>query len=133
MPAFFCVDSPFVEHCFLEAQERLADGVRAHVMLRPELGNSWGGAHGGLMATLMDASMTVAARYAASEDGSLPCATTDLSISFIGRAAREVVCEARVVSHRASTVHAEARCWNEDGGLIARAVATFRVTGAARG
>jgi acyl-coenzyme A thioesterase PaaI-like protein len=42
---------------------RLEDDVRSRVRPRPELTNSWGGAHGGLIVTLLDASMTVAARY----------------------------------------------------------------------
>src|SRR5690606_16355444 len=81
MPDFFCVDSPFAAHCALEAIERLPDGVRSRVVLRPQLSNSWGGAHGGLIATLLDASMTVAARFAVHPEGTVPTSTTDLSVS----------------------------------------------------
>ncbi len=75
MAKFFCVRSPFVDLCSLEEVERLPDGVRSRVVLRPELMNSWGGAHGGLIATLLDASMTVAARYAVDPEGQQAVAT----------------------------------------------------------
>lgn len=126
MGRFFCVESPFVDHCRIEEEERIADGVRALVRLAPELTNSWGGAHGGLIATLMDASMTVAARYAAEPDGKRAVATVDLAISFIGQATRVVRCEARVTAARGRTFFLEARATNEDGALVARATATAR-------
>jgi uncharacterized protein (TIGR00369 family) len=129
MPKFFCVDSPFVEHCSIEAGERLADGVRAHVSLRPELTNSWGGAHGGLIATLLDASMTVAARYAVDPEGRQDVATVDLCATFIGHSKATVTCEARVTSRRGSMLYLEAQATNEDGALVARAIATFKAIG----
>jgi len=126
MARFFCVESPFVEHCHLEEETRLEDGVRARVRLRPELTNSWGGAHGGLIVTLLDASMTVAARYALDPGGQRGVATVDLSTSFVGQARRTLVCDARVTAVRGSTIFAEARAKNEDGDLVARAAATLR-------
>lgn len=126
MTEFFCVDSPFVAYCFLEAKERLPNGVRARVRLRPQLANSWGGAHGGLIVTLLDASMTVAARYALDSEGRQPVATIDLSTSFLGQAKQEIVCEATVAAKRGRTIYAEARARNETGEMIARAIGTLR-------
>ena len=123
---FFCVDSPFVKHCSIEEAGRLPDGVRSRVRLRPELVNSWGGAHGGLIATVLDASMTVAARYALHPEGELGVATIDLCTTFIGQAKAELTCEARVTAQRASLLYLEALARNEDGELVARGFATFK-------
>jgi acyl-coenzyme A thioesterase PaaI-like protein len=129
MPKFFCVDSPFVEYCSIEAGERLSHGVRSRVSLRPELTNSLGGAHGGLIATLLDASMTVAARYALDPEGREGVATVDLCTTFIGQAKAEATCEATVTGRRGSILYLEAQARNEDGDLIARAIATFKAVG----
>ncbi len=129
MSKFFCVDSPFVSYCALEEVERLPDGVRSRVLLRPELTNSWGSAHGGLIATLLDASMTVAARYAVDPEGQETVATVDLSVTYIGLAKRIIECDARVTSKTGSMVYLEAVARGEDGNLVARAVATSRIVG----
>lgn len=129
MTKFFCVESPFVEHCFLEAGERLPDGVRARVTLRPQLKNSWGGAHGGLIATLLDAAMTVAARYALDSEGRHAVATIDLAVTFIGQAKQELICDARATARRGSMIYTQAQAENQDGELVARAVATLRAVG----
>lgn len=126
MARFFCVESPFVDHCFLEESGRLPDSIRARVNLRPELTNSWGGAHGGLIATLLDASMTVAARYALDADGRQGVATLDLTTSYIGQARQTLVCDARIRAVRGSMIFAEAHISNETGELVARGVATLR-------
>lgn len=126
MAKFFCVDSPFVEHCHIEARERMPNGVRARVTLRPELTNSWGGAHGGLVATLLDASMTVAARYALHADGEQGVATIELCTTFMGQAKAHVDCEAKITHRGGSMLYLEARALNEAGGLVARAIGTFK-------
>ncbi len=126
MAKFFCVESPFVDHCFLEEEARLEDGVRSRVRLRPELTNSWGGAHGGLIVTLLDASMTVAARYMLDRDGKSGVATIDLTTTFIGQAKLILTCEASITAMHGSTLFGEAKALNEEGGLVARAVATLR-------
>lgn len=126
MTKFFCVESPFVDHCFLEEEERLENGIRARVRLRPELMNTWGGAHGGLILTLLDASMTVAARYALDSAGQKTAVTTELTTSFIGQARQEIICEAIITTMRGRTIFAEAKATNEDASLIARAIGTFR-------
>ena len=129
MANFFGIESPFVAHCSIEAGERLPDGVRARVLLRPELMNSLGGAHGGLIATLLDATMTAAARYELDPEGRQGAATIDLSVTFIGQAKKEVVCEGKVTARRGSTLYLEAQARDEDGEVVARGIATFRAVG----
>lgn len=129
MAKFFCVESPFVDLCSLEEVERLPDGVRSRVVLKPELTNSWGGAHGGLIATLLDASMTVAARYAIDPDGEQAVATVDLSVTYIGPGKVQIGCEARVTSKSGLMIYLEASARSQDGSLVARAIATSRILG----
>jgi uncharacterized protein (TIGR00369 family) len=132
LPKFFCVESPFIEHCSIEALERLPDGVRARVTLRQELTNSWGGAHGGLIATLLDASMTVAARYALDTQGLQSVATMELFMSFIAQAKSRLECEAKIVHRRGSTLYMEAVARNEDMEIVAMAKGTFHALSAVR-
>ena len=129
MAKFFCVESPFVEHCALSEVERLPDGVRSRVILKTELTNSWGCAHGGLIATLLDASMTVAARYAIDPDGKQVVATVDLAVTYIDAGKGSIDCEARVTSKSRAMVYVQALAWGGDGNLVARAIATSRVIG----
>lgn len=126
MAKFFCIESPFVDYCFLEPVERLENGVRSRVRMRPELTNSWGGAHGGLTVTLLDASMSVSARYALDPEGKIGVATIDMSTSFIGQAREVLECEARVVNLQGSILFLEAEARNESGALVARAIGTFK-------
>jgi len=132
MTKFFCVESPFVDHCSLEEVERLPDGVRSRVVLRPELTNSWGSAHGGLLATLLDASMTVAGRYAVDPTGQQVVATVDLAVTYIGPGKNRIDCEARVTGRSGPMVYLEAVARGEEGNLVARATATSRVIGGAK-
>lgn len=129
MAKFFCVESPFVDLCSLEEIEWLPDGVRSRVLLKPELMNSWGSAHGGLIATLLDASMTVAARYAVDPEGQQAVATVDLSVTYIGPGKVQIDCEARVTGKSGPMIYLEAKAFSQDGSLVARAVATSRVIG----
>lgn len=126
MTKFFSVTSPFVAHCSLEEVGRTAEAVRSRVVLRPELTNSWGGAHGGLIVTLLDATMTIAGRYAVDPEGQKGVATIDLTTSFIGQAKKTLECTAKVVVVRGAAIFAEARVVNEDNELVARGTATLR-------
>jgi uncharacterized protein (TIGR00369 family) len=124
---FFGIESPFVAHCAIEGVDKGPEGVRARLMVRPELANSMGGAHGGAVATLVDAAMVAAARFFLEPDGGRPVGTIDLSISYIGQARGSLDCEAQVVARRGSTLFAEALVRDEAGEPVARAVATLRV------
>jgi uncharacterized protein (TIGR00369 family) len=124
---FFNIPSPFVEHCSIESLEKIPDGVRTRLKLRPELSNSLGSAHGGVIATLLDASMVAAGRFAVAPDGSQPVSTVDLSISFIAPARSLIECEARVTARQNRTLYVEAMAWNEDKQPVARAIATMRI------
>ena len=73
--------------------------------------------------------MTVAARYSLDPEGRQGVATIDMSTTFVGQAKVELTCEAKVTARRGSMIYAEAQARNEDGDLVARAVATLRSIG----
>jgi uncharacterized protein (TIGR00369 family) len=123
---FFGIDSPFVAHCAIEGVDKGPEGVRARLVVGPELTNSMGGAHGGAIATLLDSAMVAAARFFLDPEGQRPVGTVDLSVSFIGKARGSLDCRARVVARRGSTLFAEALVQDEAGAIVARGVATLR-------
>ena len=125
-PTFFGIDSPFVAHCAIEGVDKGPEGVRARLVVRPEFTNSMGGAHGGAIATLIDAAMVAAARFFLDPEGQRPVGTVDLSISYISQARGSLDCRARVVARRGSTLFAEALVQDEAGEAVARGVATLR-------
>jgi uncharacterized protein (TIGR00369 family) len=125
-PTFFGIDSPFVAHCAIEDVDKGPEGVRARLVVGPELTNSMGGAHGGAVATLIDAAMVAAARFFLDPEGQRPVGTVDLSISYIGQARGSLDCRARVIARRGSTIFAEALVQDEAGEAVARGVATLR-------
>lgn len=125
-PTFFGIDSPFVAHCSIEGVDKGPEGVRARLEVRPELTNSMGGAHGGAIATLIDATMVAAARFFLDPEGQRPVGTVDLSISYIGQARGSLDCRARVVARHGSTLFTEALALDDAGAVVARGVATLR-------
>jgi uncharacterized protein (TIGR00369 family) len=129
---FFGLNSPFVDHCFITEIERSGNGFRARIELRSELTNSFGGAHGGVIATLLDGTMTAAARYATHPDGLYPVGTVDLSISYIGQAKSIIDCLAKLTARQGRTLYMEGSAWNEENALIARATSTMRMLSIAK-
>lgn len=123
---FFGIDSPFVAHCAIEGVDKGPEGVRARLVVGPEITNSMGSAHGGAVATLSDAAMVAAARFFLDPKGQRPVGTVNLSISYIGHARGALDCRARVVARRGSTLFAEALVQDEAGEAVARGFATLR-------
>ena len=129
---FFGLTSPFVEHCSITEVGRTDEGFRTRVELQPKLTNSFGGAHGGLIATLLDATMTAAARHAAHPEGRDPVATVDLSVSYIGQAKSVIDCVGKLTARQGRTLYMESSAWNEDGALIARSTSKMRILSGAK-
>ena len=125
-PTFFGIESPFVAHCSIEGVAKGPDGVHARLLAGAELTNSMGGAHGGAIATLVDAAMVAAARFFLHPKGQRAVGTVDLSVSYFGQARGSLDCRARVVARRGSTLFTEALVHDEMGEAVARGIATLR-------
>ena len=82
--------------------------------------------YGGVIMSLLDVALCTAARTLHPE--SIGVITIDLSTSFIGGASgKKLFADARVMRDGRSMSFVEAEAKNEDGSLVAKAIATVRV------
>jgi uncharacterized protein (TIGR00369 family) len=117
---------PFLSHLKI-VTEALGEGTaRLSLPIEPHLTNSLGTAHGGVIMSLLDVALCTAARTLHPE--SIGVITIDMSTSFIdGAKGRKLLAEARVMRDGRSMSFVEAEAKNEDGSLVAKAIATVRV------
>lgn len=117
---------PFLQHLKI-VTEALADGsAKLSLPVEPHLTNSLGTVHGGVILSLLDVALCTAARTL--HPDSVGVITIDLSASFIGggKGAR-LLAEARVLRDARTLSFVEGEAKNEDGSLVAKAIATVRV------
>ena len=117
---------PFVSHLEILTEELGKGTARLSMPVDAHLRNSLGTVHGGAIMSLLDVALCTAARTLHPE--SIGVVTIDLSTSFIGggKGAR-LFAESRVLRDAKSMIFVEAEAKNEDGGLVAKAIATVRV------
>jgi uncharacterized protein (TIGR00369 family) len=117
---------PFVAHLGLTT-EALGEGTaRLSMPLPGHFTNSLGTAHGGVIMSLLDVALCTAARTLHPE--SVGVITIDLSTSFIGGGkGAKLIAEARVLRDGRGLIFVEGEAKNEDGSLVAKAIATVRV------
>jgi uncharacterized protein (TIGR00369 family) len=117
---------PFVEHLGIRLLEQSA--ARAAIVLekRPELLNSWGAAHGGVLMTMLDYVMSAAVRGHYGVDGGV--LTVDMSVGFMKAATGATIhAEGRVLHGGGTTAFCEAEARDDGGTLLAKAIGTFRL------
>ena len=117
---------PFVSHLRI-LTEALGDGTaRLSLPIEERLTNSLGTVHGGVIMSLLDVAVCTAARTLHPQ--SLGVVTIDLATSFIdgGRGAK-LYADARVLKDTKTMTFVEGEASNEDGTLVAKAMATVRV------
>jgi uncharacterized protein (TIGR00369 family) len=115
---------PFASLLGIALRTRSPGHVILELELREELMNSAGTAHGGVLMTLADVAMSVAARTAAPD----VCfaVTMEMKTSFIATCSGLLVAEARCVHAARSVAFSEAEVREEASGkLVARASGTF--------
>jgi uncharacterized protein (TIGR00369 family) len=117
---------PFVSHLKI-LTETLGEGAaRLSLSIEPHLTNSIGTVHGGVILSLLDVALCTAARTL--HPDSLGVITIDMSTSFIGGGSGpRLLAEARVLKNGRSMIFVEGEAKNEDGSLVAKAIATVRV------
>jgi len=117
---------PFVSHLKI-LTETLGEGTaRLSLPVEPHLTNSLGTVHGGAILSLLDCALCTAARTL--HPDSTGVITIDMSTSFVGGGSgTKLLAEARVVKDTKSMTFVEAEAKNEDGSLVAKAIATVRV------
>jgi uncharacterized protein (TIGR00369 family) len=117
---------PFVSHLKI-LTEALGHGeARLSLPIESHLTNSFGTVHGGVILSLLDVALCTAARTLHPESAGV--ITIDLSTSFIGAGSGEkLLADARVMKDTRSVSFVEAEAKNQDGSLVAKAIATVRV------
>jgi len=115
---------PFAEHLGFLVED-LEDGMaRLSCTLRPEMTNSWGVAHGGVILTLLDVTLCVAART--QHPDSIGVMTIDMSTAFTDAGKVKLLAEGRVLRPGRSVIFTEGEVRNPDGTLVAKGMATVR-------
>ncbi len=114
----------FAAHLGIE-QVALEPGVaRMCCALQPHMTNSWGIAHGGVVMTLLDVTLCMAARTLHPHSAGI--VTIELSTAFIDAGKGTLQSEARVLRNGRSLIFVEGEVRNEDGTLVAKAQGTVR-------
>src|SRR5690606_5273662 len=117
---------PFVEHLGIRLTEQSKERAVIALDKRPELLNSWGSTHGGVIMTMLDYVMSAAVRGHYGADNSV--LTVDLSLGFMNAATTDrVLAEGRGLHRGKSTAFCEAEARDETGKLLAKAIGTFKL------
>ncbi len=119
---------PFVEELGFELW-RLDDGhAELRVDLREGHMNSWEVAHGGLLMSLLDVAMAMAARsiHRHADGGGPGVATIEMKTSFMRPAEGRLRAEGQLLDRTTTLAFAEGRVFDEAGRLCAHATGTFK-------
>jgi len=117
---------PFLAHLRILTETLDKGSARLSLPVEPHLTNSLGKVHGGVIMSLLDVALCTAARTLHPE--SVGVITINLSTSFIGAGSgARLYADARVMKDGRSMSFVEAEAKNEDGTLVAKAIATVRV------
>lgn len=116
---------PFAEHLGIHLVEITESRAVIQLRRKPELLNSWGGAHGGVIMTMLDVVMSMAVRGHYCENTAV--VTIDMSVGFMNAGRSEVVrAEGRVLHGGQSTAFCEGEVHDDAGVLVAKAIGTFK-------
>lgn len=125
MADFFGFQSPFLDLCGIRAVSREPGRVVGEVQIGADHANSFGLGHGGVTMTLLDTVLGAAARFV--DEGVENVLTVDIHVSFIGPARGLIRGEGRVVRRAGDLALCEGEVRGEDGGLVAKALGTFKL------
>lgn len=125
-PKSFGVRIPFTEHLGVELVEMSRERAIVSLHKRPELLNSWGATHGGVIMTMLDLVMSWAVRGHYGVVGGV--LTVDLSLGFMKASyGDKVTAEGRVLHGGKSTAFCESEARDDKGELLAKAIGTFKL------
>lgn len=114
---------PFATHLGVELLERGDGRARLRLALRPELMNSFDAPHGGVVMTLLDIAMAVAAHTRDPE--SIGAITIEMKTSFLGPGNGTLIVDGVCLHLGRSIAFCEARAHDVEGKLAATASGTF--------
>lgn len=116
------IDIPFARHCKIEPHSSEPGICRLTATIDADLENNLGMAHGGLLLTMLDISLAIAARTLAQG----PVMTVDMQAAFLAPAQGKLISEGRVVRHGRSITFSEGEVRDEKGVIVAKATGVFK-------
>ena len=117
---------PFTEHLGVQIVESTKEHAVVSLEKRPELLNSWGATHGGVIMTMLDLVMSWAVRGHYGVGGGV--LTVDMSVGFMRASyGDKVLAEGRVLHGGKSTAFCEGMARDDKGQLLAKAIGTFKL------
>jgi uncharacterized protein (TIGR00369 family) len=122
---YFGLTIPFMHFIGLVPESIAPAYARTSLPWRADLTNSRGDVHGGTLMSVLDFTLSAAARGSA--DGTEGMATIDMNTSFLSPGTGDLVIEARCLRKGASRAGCEWGGPRADGELVARATATFKI------
>jgi uncharacterized protein (TIGR00369 family) len=122
---YFGVEIPLMHMMGLVPISMDGDGALTRLLFREDLANSRGDFHGGTLMSVLDFTLSAAAR------GRYPIpvgmATIDMTTSFLEPARGELLIDCRCIRAGKSIAFCEGEIRNEKGDVVARASGTFKV------
>lgn len=117
---------PFVDHLGVERVENEDGRALLALELKPAFRNSWNAAHGGVIMTLLDSAMSLAARmHLHGAPGGI--LTVEMNTQFISPAmGSRLSAEGRVLGGGRTTLFCEAEVRDEAGKLVAKSMGTLK-------
>jgi uncharacterized protein (TIGR00369 family) len=116
---------PFYGHLGLEL-EAIGDGkCTIRLPYNKHFGNTRGEVHGGIVASLLDITLSQALRSTFHSEADV--ATISMTVSYLAPAVGELVCTGDVVRAGRSVAFAEGGVVDQNGSSVCRAVATYRI------
>lgn len=117
---------PFIDHLGIERVESHEGRALLALEIKPAFRNSWQAAHGGVIMTMLDSAMSLAARlHLHGTPGGI--LTVDLNAKFINPGmGHRLTAEGKVIGGGRSTLFCEAEVHDEAGKLIAKSMGTLK-------
>ena len=117
---------PFVDHLGIERVQSQEGRALIALDIKPAFRNSWNAAHGGVIITMLDSAMSLAARlYLHGAPGGI--LTIEMNAKFISPGMGDrLAAEGWVIGGGKSTLFCEAEVRDEAGNLVAKGMATLK-------
>ena len=117
---------PFIDHLGIERVQNSEGRALLALEIKPEHRNSWQAAHGGVIMTMLDIAMSLAARlHIHSAPGGL--LTVEMNAKFISPGmGYRLTAEGKVIGGGRSTLFCEAEVRDEAGKLVAKGMGTLK-------
>jgi uncharacterized protein (TIGR00369 family) len=117
---------PFIDHLGIERVQSDEGRALLALEIKPAFRNSWKAAHGGVIMTMLDSAMSLAARmHLQGAPGGI--LTIEMNVKFISPGiGGRLTAEGKVIGGGRSTLFCEAEVRDEAGNLVAKGMGTLK-------